>query len=54
VMLDRLKAEGPNPAHVDELMLFGQLVGSWGIDMTAIDPEGDRRAFLAEWHVGWT
>jgi len=53
-MLRRLSAEGPSPDHAEELGLFGQLVGSWDVDMTAIDPDGGRQAFVAEWHFGWT
>jgi hypothetical protein len=53
-MLDLLEATGPNPAHAKDLMLFGQLIGSWHIDMTSIDPKGGSRTFVGEWHFGWT
>jgi hypothetical protein len=52
-MLDRLAAEGPDPDRAVELNLFGQLVGSWDIEMASIAPDGGRRALVAEWHFGW-
>jgi hypothetical protein len=53
VMLNRLSAEGPDPAHREEMMLFGRLVGSWQLDMVSFPPEQAARKFSAEWHFGW-
>jgi hypothetical protein len=52
-MIDHLAASGPDPAHRDEMGLFGRLIGSWEITMTATDDEGGRRDYTAEWHFGW-
>ena len=46
-------AWGPDPAFEDELMLFGQFVGSWAIDGTLFDSDGGREQHAAEWHFGW-
>jgi hypothetical protein len=53
-MIRHLTSESPDIDHGQEMMLFGQLVGSWDLDMTAIDPDGGTHAFTAEWHFGWT
>ena len=53
LMLNRLAAEGPDPAHREEMMLFGRLIGSWKLDMVSFPREGPARAFSAEWHFGW-
>lgn len=52
-MLRVLAATGPHPAYADKLMLFGQFVGSWDLDMTAFDADGSSRGFIGEWHFGW-
>ena len=52
-MLSHLAADGPHPDHAEELRLFGQLTGSWIIEMTSIGPDGSRDQFDAEWHFGW-
>ena len=53
-MIEALEANEPFPAYADELMLFGQLVGSWDVEVSFFDPEGnvtgERRG---EWHFGW-
>jgi hypothetical protein len=53
VMVDHLAAGGPDPAHHDELQLFGRLIGSWELDMKSIDRDGTVQTFLGEWHFGW-
>lgn len=53
VMINHLAAEGPDPAHHEEMMLFGRLVGSWELDMASFPREGAARTFSAEWHFGW-
>jgi hypothetical protein len=52
-MLLALKAGGPDAHHAKELMLFGQFVGSWDVDVTNIKPDGTSVAIDAEWHFGW-
>jgi hypothetical protein len=53
-MIEALEANEPFPAHADELMLFGQLVGSWDVEVSFFDPEGNViRERRGEWHFGW-
>ncbi|MGH2555110.1 MAG: hypothetical protein ACRDHO_05280 [Actinomycetota bacterium] len=52
-MLQLLAAEGPHLEYADQLMLFGRLVGSWDLDMTAFDPDGSSRNLVGEWRFGW-
>lgn len=52
-MIRSLIADGPDAAERDQLGLFGQLVGSWDVDMTAYDETGKATSFVAEWHLGW-
>jgi hypothetical protein len=53
-MIQLLDADGPDAERVDGLMLFGQFIGSWDIEATYWDHEGnvigERRG---EWHFGW-
>jgi len=53
-MIDLLGAAGPDTERAAELMLFGQFVGSWDLDVTYFDHAGtvtaERRG---EWHFGW-
>ena len=52
-MLRSLSADGPLPEHAEKMMLFGQFVGSWDLDMTSYTADGSTEAFLGEWHFGW-
>ena len=52
-MLGLLSADGPHPEHRAKLMLFGQFVGSWDLDMLAYPPDGTTRRFAGQWHFGW-
>jgi hypothetical protein len=52
-MLLALKASGPDPRLEKELMLFGQFVGSWDVDVTNIEPDGSQLELKGEWHFGW-
>ena len=53
-MIEALEANEPFPAYADELMLFGQLVGSWDVEVSFFDPEGNViRERRGEWHFGW-
>lgn len=53
-MLDALHAAAPDTSHSDELMLFGQFVGSWSLDVIYYNPDGTiRRRTPGEWHFGW-
>ena len=52
-MLDALQARGPHPDLAEHLMLFGQFVGAWDVDVTNIAPDGTKEEFKGEWHFGW-
>ena len=53
-MIELLGASGPNEEHAEALMLFGQFVGSWDIEATYWDHEGNVTAEpRGEWHFGW-
>jgi hypothetical protein len=39
-MLLALKASRPDPRSADELMLFGQFVGSWDVDVVKTKLDG--------------
>src|SRR3990172_8028389 len=53
-MIELLDADGPDEKRAEGLMLFGRFVGSWDIEATYWDHEGnvigERRG---EWHFGW-
>ena len=52
-MLRALSADGPVPELSDKVMLFGQFVGSWDLEMVGYPPDGTRVEFTGEWHFGW-
>jgi len=53
-MIDALAAPGPLPEHADALMLFGQFVGVWEVDVTLYDFDGNVHAQgPGEWLFGW-
>jgi hypothetical protein len=47
-------APGPHPEYRDELMLFGQFVGSWDVDAKQFAPDGRSQRMRGEWHFFWT
>jgi hypothetical protein len=52
-MIDALQARGPHPDLAEHLMLFGQFVGAWDVDVINIAPDGTKEEFKGEWHFGW-
>jgi len=52
-MLAALGANGPHPDLAQQLMLFGQFVGAWDVDVTNYAPDGTKKALQGEWHFGW-
>jgi hypothetical protein len=52
-MIAALQASGPHPEHAKQLMLFGQFVGAWDVDITNMAPDGTKREIKGEWHFGW-
>jgi hypothetical protein len=51
--LDAFGADGPDPILADRLQLFGQFVGSWDLEVTDFDPDGNGVTVAGEWHFGW-
>jgi hypothetical protein len=52
-MINVLQASGPHPDQALQLMLFGQFVGAWDVDITTIAPDGTKKEIKGEWHFGW-
>lgn len=52
LMLSLLGAQEPDSEHIDELMLFGQFVGSWDLEATFFD-DGNENHTSGEWHFAW-
>jgi hypothetical protein len=52
-MIGLLRADGPDPALRDRLMLYGQFVGSWSVENRELGPGGDWVEQRGEWHFGW-
>jgi hypothetical protein len=52
VPLDALFADGPASDLADKLLLFGQFVGSWELEVVYHGPTGER-TLSAEWHFAW-
>jgi hypothetical protein len=53
-MLSALGASGPLPEHAEALMLFGQFIGAWDLEVTLFDLDGSVRAKgPGEWSFGW-
>jgi hypothetical protein len=46
-------AAGPHPELAEKLMLFGQFVGSWDVDVTWLQDGRVTRRATGEWHFGW-
>jgi hypothetical protein len=52
-VFEMLSAEGPAPQYVQELSLYGRLVGSWAIECEWYSREGETRCARGSWHFGW-
>lgn len=51
--LDAFAADGPVPELADRLMLFGQFVGSWDLEVVNHGADGSTEELAGEWHFGW-
>lgn len=51
--IPNLHANSPDSKHKDELMLFGQFVGSWKIKANYPQADGSQIERLGEVHFGW-
>lgn len=52
-VLRLLFADEPAPKYKDQLMLFGQFVGDWEFDGSAVAPDGTRSTDKGEIHFAW-
>ena len=52
-MIEALRASGPHPDLADRLMLFGQFVGAWDVDIANYRQDGVKTEIQGEWHFGW-
>lgn len=52
-MFEALRAEGPDPALAERLMLFGQFVGAWDLQIMNTPPGGPRSEVAGEVHFAW-
>lgn len=48
-----LSSNGPFVDYADELMLYGQFVGSWKMEATWHSRDGKSRKGMGEWHFAW-
>ena len=53
-ILPTLRADGPHPDYANQLMLFGQFVGVWDMDIQFFDSAGNSIFHgLGEWKFSW-
>lgn len=51
--LDAFGSAEPDAEWAGRLTLFGQFVGSWDLDVTNFDADGNATEIEGEWHFGW-
>ena len=52
--IEALRADGPNEEYRDQLMLFGQFVGEWLLDVSFYEADGSLQShYLADWMFSW-
>lgn len=52
-LIEALHVTGPAAEHADELMLFGQFVGSWWLEWSGTGPDRRPAGMSGELHFGW-
>ena len=52
-LISALHVTGPADGHAGKLKLFGRFVGSWHLDWTGHDADGQPAAMTGELHFGW-
>jgi hypothetical protein len=52
-MIEALRASGPDPDLAERLVLFGQFVGAWDVDIANYGQNGVKTEIQGEWHFGW-
>ena len=52
--IEALRADGPHLDYQEELMLFGQFIGEWLLNVSFYEADGSlQRQFLADWMFSW-
>lgn len=51
--LEALSADGPAPEYPRELMLYGQFIGEWTVQVTDHDSENGPTTGTGRWCFGW-
>lgn len=51
--LELLAADGPFADYADQLMLYGQFIGSWEVHSINFHADGTRTERQGEWHFAW-
>ncbi len=52
--IESLRADGPHSEHREDLMLFGQFVGEWRLDVSFYEADGSlQRQCFADWIFSW-
>src|SRR5258707_10816888 len=51
--LELLAADGPFADYANQLMLYGQFVGSWEVHSINFHADGTRTERQGEWHFAW-
>ena len=52
-LIAALHVSGPTGEHADKLMLFGRFVGSWRLEWSGTDADGQPVTMSGELHFGW-
>jgi hypothetical protein len=50
---EALVSTGPAAEHAEELMLFGQFVGAWAVEVELRPPDGPVKKVSADWIFEW-
>jgi hypothetical protein len=51
--LEALQAGGPSADRVEEMALYGWLIGAWDLDVVEFLDDGSQCRRPGEWHFGW-
>jgi hypothetical protein len=52
-LVEALHSAGPSADRRDDLMLFGQFIGSWDVEWSGLDASGATARMRGELHFGW-
>ncbi len=51
--LEALSADGPDAEHASDMMLYGQFIGAWNVQVTDIADDGTKTTGTGTWYFGW-